>query len=193
MSDDNNNNKLAVVRSSVTPDTLFDNPETIDLICTHVANGGSVIEMAKLWNMPYGKITTWLHADKIRNHRYNQAIEDRQEWFREVILRELRCMATSDVRNIYNDEGGLKPVSEWDDSTAACVSNIEVVEEFEGSGKDKVQSGWNKKVKLWSKDKSLELIGKYLQMFNQKIQVDHVMSLADMVNESVDQKVVEPK
>lgn len=173
-------------------DALFSNPQTLDTICVHVANGGSLIDLCNVWKIPYGRVTHWLRSERSRNKPYMDAMNDRQEWYREAILRELRFMATSDLRTLYNEEGGLLPMSEWNDATASCVQSVETDELFEGSGRDKVQIGHTRKLKLWSKEKSLELIGKYLQMFTTRVEVDGAITLAEMVNASIDAKVIDP-
>ena len=173
-------------------ESIFQDPQTLDTICVHVANGGSLLDLAKMWAIPYGRITNWLRSQRSRNKQYMDAMNDRQEWYREAILRELRNMALSDVRKIYTDAGALKPVSEWDDATASCIANVETSEIYEGSGKEREYVGELKKIKLWSKDKSLELIGKYLNMFTTRIEVDGALTLAEMVNASIDRRVEDP-
>lgn len=74
---------------------------------------------------------------------------------------EYARLAYSDVRKLYNEDGTLKPVHEWDDDTAAAVSSIEVDELKEGF--DVV--GQVKKVKLHSKTTALADAGKHLGFF----------------------------
>jgi hypothetical protein len=170
---------------------LFADPNTVETICVHISNGGSLLDLCKMWKIPYGRVTHWLRSDRSREKPYQAAMNDRQEWYREAILRELRFMATSDVRDIFTDDGCIKPTSDWSDEIASCVQSVDVTEEFQGKGAEREFIGVNKKIKLWSKDKSLELIGKYLQMFTQRIEIDGALTLAEMVNASIDIKVEE--
>lgn len=74
---------------------------------------------------------------------------------------EYARLAYSDVRKLYNEDGTLKPIHEWDDDTAAAVSSIEVDELKEGF--DII--GQVKKVKLHSKTTALADAGKHLGFF----------------------------
>lgn len=90
----------------------------------------------------------------------------------EDVLRELVKLANSDVREVFNEDGSLKPMSEWPDVIARCVSSVEVEELFEmqpkdgGRGMEKVQIGWTKKVKFWDKTKALDMLGRHLKLFS---------------------------
>jgi phage terminase small subunit len=46
-----------------------------------------------------------------------------------------------------------------------------VLEEFDGVGKDRKWIGYTKKVKFWSKEKCLELMGKHKKMFTDVLEV----------------------
>jgi phage terminase small subunit len=109
-------------------------------------------------------------------------------WVKERVLLELKRIGEADIRKIFDEDGNIKPVHEWPNEVAAFVSSIETVEEFEGSGKDREQIGWNKKVKLWNKERALELLGKNIQMFTDKIEHSGKLTLEDLVNASWDKK-----
>ena len=58
-----------------------------------------------------------------------------------------------------------------------AISSIEVFEEFEGSGKDRVYIGDTKKLKIWDKVKALELLGKHLKLFTEKLELSGKVEL----------------
>jgi phage terminase small subunit len=87
------------------------------------------------------------------------------------VLQELARLGMSDARKLFNDDGSLKPVKEWDDDTAAAVASVEVFEEYHGKGEDKVLVGYTKKVKLWDKNSALEKIGRHLGMYLDRLEV----------------------
>jgi phage terminase small subunit len=89
----------------------------------------------------------------------------------EAVLDELARVGFSDLRKVFSKDGGLLPVSEWPEDTARAISSVEVEELFEGSGKDREQVGWTKKVKLWPKTEALSLLGKNLKLFTDVIDV----------------------
>lgn len=89
----------------------------------------------------------------------------------EAILDELARVGFSDLRKVFSADGGLLPVSEWPEDTARAISSVEVDELFEGSGKERTQIGWTRKVKLWPKAEALSLLGKNLKLFTDVIDV----------------------
>ena len=59
------------------------------------------------------------------------------------------------------------------DDVAATISSIEVFEQFEGTGKDRVFIGYTKKVKFVDKRGSLELLMRHASLLNDKMKVQH--------------------
>jgi phage terminase small subunit len=81
------------------------------------------------------------------------------------IRRELARIGFSDIRNIFDENGRLKRPEEWDDEVAAAVSSVEVVTRSLGEG----EVEYVHKIKTWDKKGSLELLGKELKMFTDKV------------------------
>ena len=91
------------------------------------------------------------------------------------ILEELACIAFFDVKDLLNDDGSLKPISEIPEKARKAISGLELVELYHnsaGKGDVKIPKGMAKKLKINSKEKALELLGKYFSMFTEKIQVE---------------------
>ena len=82
----------------------------------------------------------------------------------ERVLREIARIAFFDIRNIFDSRGKLLPIHSWPDDVAAAVSGVEVVAK-KGDGRDPIH-----KIRLCSKDKQLELAGKYLKLFTDKLE-----------------------
>lgn len=90
------------------------------------------------------------------------------------LLTRLAAQADADVKDLLNDDGSLKPVSEWPSVwRRGLVAGIEVLEEFEGTGEDRKRIGVLKKVKLTDRMKSLELIGKHVNVGAFREKVEH--------------------
>jgi hypothetical protein len=68
---------------------FFQNPELLTKICRHVANGGSLLDMADMSGVQYCDVMRWIRADKDRSAVYDQALQDRGEWSIELALNEL--------------------------------------------------------------------------------------------------------
>ena len=80
----------------------------------------------------------------------------------EMTVRELAKGAFFDVRNLFNADGSPKAINELDDITAAAIEGVEVVEQFIGSGEDRVHIGTVKKYKLARRTASLDMLMKHL-------------------------------
>ncbi len=88
------------------------------------------------------------------------------------VLEELHKIATSDVAEIFDENGKMKNIHDVPPIIRRAISSIETVEYFEGMGRDREQVGEIKKIKLWSKDKALENLGKHLKLFTEKHEIE---------------------
>jgi len=167
---------------------LLADPHLIDTICGHVANGGTLITLCETWDVRFGDISNWIHADRERERRYIKALNDRGEWGVERVLQELRELGFSDLRKIFDEKGRILDPSMWPDGVAKAVSSIEVDELFDGSGKDKTHIGFTKKVKFWDKSRALEMLGKNLRMFIDRHELSGTVKLEDILASSRDEE-----
>lgn len=85
------------------------------------------------------------------------------------IRRELARIGFSDIRKIFDEQGRLKRPEDWDDEVAAAVSSVEVVTKSLGDG----EVEYVHKIKTWDKKGSLELLGKELKMFTEKVEASN--------------------
>lgn len=158
----------------------------LDRICMHVADGGSLVDLCRDWNISFGYVSNWIHSDSQRNERYRQALNDRGEWAAERLLQELRRLAFLDIRKAFNADGTLKPITEWNEELGSAVQAIEVDELFEGFGQDREWKGFTKKIKLWDKNKSIEMLCKTMQMFAERIEVSASESFEQLIKLSLE-------
>lgn len=94
----------------------------------------------------------------------------------DYVLRRLVEIDQMDVLDIMDDEYNFKPIGDWPLIWRQYVSNIENLEQFEGFGEDRTQSGWLKKIKWPDKVKNLELIGKHVAVGAFKEKIEHDVS-----------------
>jgi hypothetical protein len=161
---------------------LLSDPNLLDVICGHIANGGTLPSLCETWDVRFGDISNWIHENSERDERYRKALEDRGEWFKETIFNELKGIAVSDIRKLFNQDGSLKAPHEWDEEARRAVAGLEINELFEGSGNDRSQIGLSKKVKFQDRIRALELLGKSVSMFTEKHEVTGSLKLEDLLH-----------
>ena len=81
------------------------------------------------------------------------------------VLEELAKIAFFDIRGLFNDDWTMKQPNEWSDDVAAVIGGIDVNHIV---GNDDLKAIVSK-LKLSNKDKSLELLGRHLAMFTDKL------------------------
>jgi phage terminase small subunit len=90
------------------------------------------------------------------------------------VLAEIAKLAFFDPRKFFDADGAPIPIHKLDDDTAAALAGMDVLEEFDGTGKNRVFVGYTKKYKLTDKRGSLELLGKHLRLFTDVVELkDH--------------------
>ena len=101
----------------------------------------------------------------------------------EWVLGELRKLAGYDAGSVFEDNGSLKPIKEWDAPVRAALVGLDHEKLFEhfGAGQAK-HVGTTRKIKLADKLRALELLGKYLKLFTEKVEVTGLEGLADRIN-----------
>jgi hypothetical protein len=168
-----------VVREAVLSD-----PNRMEKIFKHLASGGTIIDYCKLVCQPYSEVMAWINSDDGRRDMYSRAKTARQDWLFERVLEEYKALSTLDIRCLYNDSGGLKPMSEWPDAASAAVAGVESLEQFEMVDGVRESVGELKKIKTYDKTKTLEALGKYLRMFAEVIEIRGEVSIRGALDEA---------
>ena len=145
----------------------------VDDICTHVSNGGSLIDLCRIWKVHYGRIISWIRDNPEWSERYDDALNDRVEWCRENVLLEMRRMAFSDIKDIFNEDGSIKGPKYWPKEVSSIIKSIDFDDE-----------GEVKKVTLWNKEKSLEMLGKNMSLFIERVEHSGKVTLSDVIEEA---------
>ena len=156
----------------------------IEEICSHIINGGSVLDLCDKWGIAWDKLWLWIQEDRERANLYDKAVHAQNEWAIARILKEIRLLSFTDHRQLYGEDKRMKHPTEWSKELGAVVEGYEVVEYFEGVGRDREQVGFLKKVKLYDKQKALELYGKYLKMFGDRVEHTGSLTLEELVDKS---------
>lgn len=106
-----------------------------------------------------GELAKHPGVTKVVNWLVGQVMHDTRDSI-ERVVRELCDIALTDPISIFDAQDNLLPIREWPEDMRRALAGIEVLEEFEGRGKDRKSIGVTKKVKFWDKGMALERIAK---------------------------------
>jgi phage terminase small subunit len=80
----------------------------------------------------------------------------------ERVLVELARIAFFDPRSLFDPDGNPLAITDLDDDTAAVIAGLDVLEEFDGTGRERVLVGHIKKWRLADKKGALDMLMKHL-------------------------------
>lgn len=100
------------------------------------------------------------------------------------VLRELLRLAMVDLSKAYDEQGNLLHPKDMPEDVRKAIAGIEVYYDYEGRGEDRVRIGETRKVKFWDKPRVLEMLGRHLKLFTDKIDVSGSITLEKLVEES---------
>lgn len=112
-----------------------------------------------------------LLADVSVQQLIQQAMKERAtrtELTADRVLLEIQKLAFFDPRKLFDDAGAPIHVSKLDDDTAAAIAGLDIVMQ----GNEDVGFAQVLKVKLSDKRASLELLGRHLKLFTDKVVVE---------------------
>lgn len=117
--------------------------------------------------------------------RIAELMEERNRRMRisaDYVLQRLVEIDQMDVIDILDDEGGLKPVSQWPKVWRTSLSALDInrIRMAGKDGEDDIESTLQK-VKWPDKVKNLELIGKHVDVnaFKERVEVSGTVTIAD--------------
>jgi phage terminase small subunit len=157
-----------------------------ELFCQYYAvsgNGAESVRMAgyKAQKAPFDAVQASTLLDnpliKARIEEIRKPLFKKLEITKERTMQEIARLAFSDIGRIFDGDGNIKPVSEIDEDTRRAISGIDVDELTAGSGSEKTSIGVNKKVKLYDKVKSLEMLAKHFGIYTDAPQTKTVVKV----------------
>lgn len=88
----------------------------------------------------------------------------------DVVLQELLNIARVDISLAFDDFGNILPIKLMPENVRRAIAGIEVFEEYAGTGENRINIGQTKKIKFWDKNRALELLGKHLALFIERVE-----------------------
>lgn len=90
----------------------------------------------------------------------------------ERILQELALIGFANIAGAFNKDNSLKAIVDMPEDIQRVISGIDTDELFEGRGEERELIGHTKKLRTWDKLKALELMGKNLKMWIDRVETD---------------------
>lgn len=100
---------------------------------------------------------------------------DRADLSATRVLEEMRRLAFSNVQDLFDEHGDLRPIHELTREQAACIGSIEVIMKNATAGDGKVDRIL--KVKVWDKPKVMEMLGKHFALLTERVQIEATETL----------------
>lgn len=97
------------------------------------------------------------------------------------VLLEIARLAFNDPRKAFDANGIMLPIQQWPDEVAAAIQSIKITEQRIDNEDGDVLSSQLKEIKFWDKGKQIELAGKHLGMFIEKMQLTVVSPAEELV------------
>jgi phage terminase small subunit len=98
-----------------------------------------------------------------------EKLEIDAEW----VVARLRRLADFDARKLFNADGSPKPIHKLDDDTAYAIEGLDVEDLYEHFGKGQAKKiGSIKKYRTAKHRDALELLGRHIAMFTDKIKLE---------------------
>lgn len=128
------------------------------------------------------KASVMMRDERIQK-RIAELMEERNKRLRvsaDYVLLRLVEIDQMDVIDILNDDGGLKPISQWPKIWRTTLSGLDIsttITNFD----EKTLENMLKKIKWPDKVKNLELIGKHVDVmaFKERLEVSGTVTIAD--------------
>ena len=107
----------------------------------------------------------------------------------DFVLSQLLKLASVDVAELFDDKGNLKPIHDIPPAVRQAISSVETDTTQLGAGEDAKVLVTTKKVKLWDKKGSLELLARHLGLLKDNIVLTGSLRFAQVSDADLDRQI----
>lgn len=134
-------------------------PDLIHQIANFIANEGSLGQWCRKRDVRFNNVYGWIHDDRQRLSIYAKAIEARGARLTDKVQDRMEALLDADPRKAAGRNGKILALNKLPDSVAAAMTEVSQ------SPRGEV------KLKLVAPDRAVELAGRHLGMFRDKVEV----------------------
>lgn len=161
--------ELTVKRTSA---EIFQQPDFLESVCRHVANGGDLVTFSEQNGIPFCDLSFWIAMSVDRDRAVAAARQHRHEYIAQSLSHQLYEIASFDASSLFDDNGDVLSPKLWPEAAKRVVSGFEITES---------KGRTTTKVKYTDRLRAIELLGKYAGMFVEKVHVEGQLSFAEIV------------
>jgi phage terminase small subunit len=96
-------------------------------------------------------------------------------------LEEMRRISISNVQDLFDEHGDLKPLHTLSREAAACIASLEVIMKNATAGDGKIDRVL--KIKIWDKPRVLEMLGKHFALLTERVKLEGDEALIDALKQ----------
>lgn len=152
---------------------LIKDPSFWHGLLVDIAEGQTLGEFCKAQEINYGDMTQWIASDVERAQAYDEAVAFRGDYLGDLVITELRRLVDVDIKDLYDKKGNLLALSKMPIDVRRAIHSLETDETRRGVK--------GRKVKLYSKEKVIEMLGRYRKLFTDKVEHAGKFTLEDLV------------
>jgi len=169
----NSNTPVSLESDRLKTNLWLKEEDRLDFICSWVSNGGSLIDLCKNLSIQYSPVIRWINKEDDRRKQYDVALKDREEWMVQELINELKKICSVDVRRAFDSEGNILSPHEMPEEVVKAMGAFDI----DDTGRVKV--------KFLDKLKAIEVLGKNLKMFVDRVEHSGSLTLEQMVEGSI--------
>lgn len=169
-------NEVITVEKNIEKKPVAIDASLIEDLCHLVANGGSVVKFCRIHQLNYSYFMSALRLNKAYEAMYVQACIDREEWFKDTLLEEMKDMLEANISDVFNGNNEIKPLRDIPRDITKNIKSFKKSVNTEGYDSYAIE--------MYDRQKSIDQLGRHYDMFIEKKQIDVRMSLEDTIVKS---------
>ncbi len=150
---------------------LLAEPETLDSLCAHIADRGTLQRWCRIADVRYMTAHDWLHGSKDRLERYTRAMECRNAALTDTFVDGVRETAEADITKLFGEDGQPLDPHQIPEELRRVVGKVKVTTKSIQVGDDEV--GMERKVEfdLDSRATARDQLGKHLGLYKENVTI----------------------